>query len=208
MTDATHIIEALKKDYTITVDWDASKYIGLTIKWDYKNGKVHMHMPGYIEKTLKRLKHVNPSKVQNSPHPHKITHCGAKIQYTDDQDDSPPLSEDKKKYIQVLTGTLLYYRPAVDSTILPALSSLASEQNKPTQKTMATANQLLDYCASQEDAVITYKASKMILNIHSDAGYLKISRRRKLEAERADIFSCRIVANLLPIMAQFTPTHQ
>ena len=32
MTDATHIIDALKKDYTITVDWDAEKYIELTIK--------------------------------------------------------------------------------------------------------------------------------------------------------------------------------
>ena len=46
MTDATHIIEALKKDYTNTVDWEVEKYIGLTIKWDYENGKVHTHMPG------------------------------------------------------------------------------------------------------------------------------------------------------------------
>ena len=97
---------------------------------------------------------------------------GAKIQYVDDDDDSPPLSADEKKYIQVLTGTLLYYGQAVDSTILPALSSLTSEQNKPMQKTMAMAKQLFDYYASQEDAIITYNASKMILNVHSDAGYL------------------------------------
>ncbi len=32
--------------------------------------------------------------------------------------------------------------------------------------------QLLDYCTSQEEAIITYKTSKMILNIHSDGGYL------------------------------------
>ncbi len=31
-TDVTHLIEALKKDYTITVDWEATKNIGLTIK--------------------------------------------------------------------------------------------------------------------------------------------------------------------------------
>jgi hypothetical protein len=37
MDDAKHLINALQKDYTITVDWDATKYIGLTIKWDYKN---------------------------------------------------------------------------------------------------------------------------------------------------------------------------
>ena len=39
--DAKHLIEALEKDYTITINWDANKYIGLTIKWDYENGKVH-----------------------------------------------------------------------------------------------------------------------------------------------------------------------
>jgi len=30
---------------------------------------------------------------------------------------------------------------------------------------------LLDYCATQEEAIITYTVSKMILCIHSDAGY-------------------------------------
>ena len=31
--------------------------------------------------------------------------------------------------------------------------------------------QLLDYLASQEEAVITYQASDMVLVVHSDAGY-------------------------------------
>ncbi len=35
----------------------------------------------------------------------------------------------------------------------------------------ATIKQLLDYCATQEEAVIAYKASKMILAVHSDNGY-------------------------------------
>ncbi len=34
LEDAQHLIKALKKDYNITVDWDATKYIELTIKWD------------------------------------------------------------------------------------------------------------------------------------------------------------------------------
>ncbi len=37
--DATHSIEALKREYTITVDKEATKYIGLTIEWDYKMEK-------------------------------------------------------------------------------------------------------------------------------------------------------------------------
>jgi hypothetical protein len=52
MEDAKHLIDALQKDYTITVDWDATKYIGLIIEWDYKNRKVYVHMPGYLSKTL------------------------------------------------------------------------------------------------------------------------------------------------------------
>jgi hypothetical protein len=48
--DAQHLIDALKQDHTITIDWDATKYIGLTLKWDYKNQMVYAHMPGYIQK--------------------------------------------------------------------------------------------------------------------------------------------------------------
>ena len=37
---------------------------------------------------------------------------------------------------------------------------------------MKRTKQLLDFVASQEDAVLTYHASDMILAVHSDAGYL------------------------------------
>ena len=38
--DVQHLIDALEKDYTISTDWDATKYIGLTIDWDYEKRKV------------------------------------------------------------------------------------------------------------------------------------------------------------------------
>jgi hypothetical protein len=121
---------------------------------------------------MTRFGHTKTDKVQNSPHPHRPTQYGAKVQYADDEDNSPPLNPAKTKYIQAVAGTLLYYGQVVDSTILTSLSSLATEQNKPTQKTMAMVKQLLGYCKSQEEAIITYDASSMILNVHSDAGYL------------------------------------
>ncbi len=86
--DATHLIDALKREYTITVDKEVTKYIGLTIEWDYKNGKVHAYMPGYLSKAMIRFGHEKPSKIQNSPHPHKITQYGAKNQYAEDKDES------------------------------------------------------------------------------------------------------------------------
>jgi hypothetical protein len=68
-------------------------------------------------------------------------------------------------------GTLLYCTRAIDSTILTALSSLATEKAKPMQKMMEKVKQVLDYCSSQEEAIIMYNASKMILVVHSNAGY-------------------------------------
>ncbi len=38
--------------------------------------------------------------------------------------------------------------------------------------------QLLNYCATQEEAIITYLASKMILCVHSDAGYCNEKKAR------------------------------
>ena len=43
---------------------------------------------------------------------------------------------------------------------------------------MKTAKQLLDYCTSQEEAIIAYNSSKMILNVHSNAGYLNEKKAR------------------------------
>ncbi len=100
-----------------------------------------------------------------------ITHYGAKTQYAKEEDSSPLLPKEETKFVQAVAGILLYYSRAINATILPALSSIATKQAKPMQKTMETIKQLLDYCSTQEEAIITYNASKMILAIHSDAGY-------------------------------------
>jgi hypothetical protein len=48
MEETQHLIDAIKQDYTITINWDATIHIGLTLKWNYKNQKVYAQMPGYI----------------------------------------------------------------------------------------------------------------------------------------------------------------
>jgi hypothetical protein len=169
--DAEDLINAIKKYYPLTVDKEATKYIGLTIEWDYTNRKAHIHMPGYLQKALTRFKHETPDKIQNSPHSHVIPQYGAKTQHAKDEDISPQLSKEETKYIQAVAGTLLYYTRAVDTTILTALSLIATEQAKPRQETMKKVKQLLAYCATQEDKITTYNVSQMILAIHSNAGY-------------------------------------
>ena len=81
-------------------------------------------------------------------------------------------------FIQEVTGTFLFYARAVDPTMLVALSSIASEQSAPTTETMEKAHYFLDYAASHPDAVLTYKASDMVLSVHSDASYLSAPKAR------------------------------
>ncbi len=106
--DVDHIINVLKKNYTITVNREATKYIGLTIEWDYGNGKVHMHMLGYLAKAMTRFKHKTPTKIQHSLHHHIEVNYGAKKQYVSNEEEFPPLTKEETKYVQAVTGTLLY----------------------------------------------------------------------------------------------------
>jgi hypothetical protein len=129
-------------------------------------------MPGYVHKTLERFEHLTPEKPPNQPYPNAKAQYGAKVQYATDIDNSPAVGDKEKKLIQQVTGTLLYYAQAVDPTLLTALSTIASQQSKPMQYTFDWAKQVLDYVASQKEAILTYKASDMVLTVHSDAGYL------------------------------------
>jgi hypothetical protein len=56
--------------------------------------------------------------------------------------------------------------------VLPALSSLSSEQTKATEKTNTKAIQFLDYAWTHPDATVKFTASDMQLKCHSDASYL------------------------------------
>ena len=58
--DADHLIATIRKYYPMTVDEEATKYIGLTIQWDYTNRKAHIHMPGYLDKAFVRFNHKKP----------------------------------------------------------------------------------------------------------------------------------------------------
>jgi hypothetical protein len=91
---------------------------------------------------------------------------------------SAALSPAGKKQIQQVICSLLYYSRAADPTILGAISALASHQWNTMEDTNTKLLQLLNYCASHLDSNIRYTASDMILNIHSDAGYLNESEAR------------------------------
>jgi hypothetical protein len=97
---------------------------------------------------------------------------GSKVQLTPAVLDSATLTPQGRKRIQQVVGALLYYGRAIDGMIMMAISSLASQQATSTEDTEAKLIQLLNYSATHPDATIRYRASNMILNIHSDAGNL------------------------------------
>jgi hypothetical protein len=128
-------------------------------------------MPGYLKKALKLFQH-QLKCTQDAPYPSVPIRYGAKQQYATQESMAPPLDANSKKFIQKVCSKFLFLGRAIDSMILCPVSAIAAQSSQPTEETMLHTQQLLDYLASQEEAVLTYNASDMILAIHSDASYL------------------------------------
>ena len=53
---------------------------------------------------------------------------------------------------------------------------MASENSNPTERTLKRVHQFLDYMETHPNTVIRFRASDMILYVHSDASYLSAGR--------------------------------
>jgi len=180
--DVNHLLDALRAHYQVTEDWDAARYCGLTLEWDYVQRTVDISMPGYIERALLRFRHPHPKRPEHSPHAWQRPVYGATVQYAPAPDHTTALDAADGKRVQEVIGVLLYYARAIDPTLLVALSTLATQQAHGTQATMAALTQLRTYCATHPDAVIRYHASDMVLWTHSDASYLTAPKGRSRAA--------------------------
>jgi hypothetical protein len=118
-----------------------------------------------------------PKLPQHTPSRYATPVYSPRTQYAT-KDETPPLTAQQCLTIQKVTGSVLYYARAVDSTVLMPLNDIATEQTNATEKTQAATNQLLDYVATHPDATIRFHASDMILHIHSDDSYLSVSNAR------------------------------
>ncbi len=97
--DVEHLISVLKQEYKIDTDWEGTRYLGLTLDWDYTKREVHLSMPGYIENALVHFGHEPPVKPQMQPYPHTIPTYGMKIQHAKAADTSPPVTKAEEKFI-------------------------------------------------------------------------------------------------------------
>jgi hypothetical protein len=134
-------------------------------------------MPGYIKAALQQFQH-NKRHKQMSPFQSTPIQYGVKTQYATTASTAQLVDAKTKKFIQQVCGKFLFLDRAVDSTLLCPISAIASQSSAPTEDTLAQTTQLLDYLATQEEAVLTYTASEMTLAVHSDASYLSEPKAR------------------------------
>ena len=122
-TDREHaerFLAILRQWYPVKTDWNAQRFCGITIDWDYTQRTATLSMPGYVMSMLLELNHPPPKRPQHSPHPHNPIQYGANPQKPN-EDDSPPLPSSEVPRIPQAVGKLLYYARAVDALLLPAL---------------------------------------------------------------------------------------
>jgi hypothetical protein len=169
---AQYLLQMVQKYYNSLLKEEGEQYCGLTVRWDYPGKEVHLLIKMYTKNGLKQFQHPPPVMPHDQPQSHVHKTYGAKVQHAKAPNDSPPVDKLGKKIIKEVTGVFLFLAEAVDSTMLTPLSAIASKQAAPTENTMQTCLQFLDYAALQEDTIVTYQASNMKLAIHSNASYL------------------------------------
>jgi hypothetical protein len=176
---ADHLIASIKSTHKkLTEDWMGSLYCGIRLEWDYVGRTVNISMPGYIKKKLQEYKHLLPGRIQDCPYSPEPKQFGSDTQAPLMPDETALLDARGIKRIQQIVGSILYYARAVDMTILMALSSIAVEQTKATDKTMGRCIQLLDYLANNLEAKVRYHASDMVMNLHFDVLYISETKAR------------------------------
>ena len=176
--DATHLLEALRENYSITVNPYGSKYCSLTIKWNYPGNYVDIFMTNSVHKALEYFQHPMTMRPQHSPHKWLARKYGAKEQYSPNASIAPNLDKRGITIVQSFSGTFLYIARVVDPTMLVALNKIGVKEALPTTDTIQKTKMLMDYVDTQPDTVIQFHAIDMCLHIDSDAAYLFQSKER------------------------------
>ena len=103
--DALHLFNALRNNYTITIDWTGTHYCGLTIDCHYEKVYIDISMPDYIVDALQKFQHQPPKYPQYAPHKWTTPEYGQKIQYALPPSSLPVLDSKGIKLIQSINGT-------------------------------------------------------------------------------------------------------
>jgi hypothetical protein len=183
-----HLVNALKKHYTVAIDLMGSLFCGIHL-WNYTLGHVDFHTPGYTNKALTKYQHPKPVSPQHAPYKAAPVQYGTRVQRVE-VNTTQPLSPKEIKLIQDIVGTLLYYAQAVDPTLLATLSVIAARQSNGTRAVADACHQLLNYIATHPNAGIWHKACNMVSSLHSDTSYLSESGGKSCAAGHFYLSNC------------------
>lgn len=182
MDDVKHLQSVLEKLYVMKYDFNATKYLGITIEQNRQQDYIGISIPGYIDKVLSRFQVVKSTRPVNTPSPFIPHNYGSKTPQLIHHDLSQPATTDEVKWLQQVVGSLLYYARLIDSTMLFAVNRLASAQAHATKNTIELAKHLLQYAAWHPNATIKFYPSDMQLLIDSDAAFNSEAKARSRAA--------------------------
>jgi hypothetical protein len=170
--DVDFLLSILKPVYDLHVDWSGSKYLGITLDWDYISPirNVSLSLPGYVAKGLQALDFKPSAKPVHSPGGFVRPQYGGTTQLTD-IDTSKPVDEAAHKRIQKALGIFNWYLRVTDPTFMVRWSQLGSEQAHATEQTVESVDYVLNYLYNYPDAHLIFYASDMNLQGESDASY-------------------------------------
>ena len=177
-----HLRTVLTNHYKITEELDGNFFSGIGVKWNYI--KIHaqrtfrLSMEGYIANLLLKYVHKAPTEPQLSPYRHCEINYVSKEQLVAEEDTSPKLKNEGIKRVQGIVGALLYYASAVHNIILVGRRKIVAQQVSAIEQTAAAIDQILDHVPTYPNEGITYWASDMILESHSDDGFNNDSKAR------------------------------
>ena len=67
-----HLKQTLEDNYKVATEVDSTRYIGITLDWDYRRIQVHLSMLGYTNKALKQFNHTKTKNKTTPKHTHHI----------------------------------------------------------------------------------------------------------------------------------------
>jgi hypothetical protein len=106
MHDMDHLVNALKEHYTIAVNMSGSLFCDIQLTWNYVQGHVDCHMPGYINKALTKYQHPKSVSPQHAPYKAAPIQYSARVQRVE-VDTIQPVTPKEIKRIQDIAGSLL-----------------------------------------------------------------------------------------------------
>ena len=141
-----HLKTILEQNYKLSTDWTGTKYVGLTIEWDYNKHEVHILMPDYVQQALTCFQHPPRWKLHHQPHLRVLPNYGQNNNLWNRGQHPEPWQETDQIH------------PRGHQHVLILCMDNWQHQN--------------DSLKTDPDAIIMYHTSNMIIAAHSNVSYL------------------------------------